>query len=120
MEPGEVSSALKIPACDHTNAVTRSCDNAAIEPFIRGIQLHGRIYYRALDLSIQVSEDGYKICQDWVDLVEFWNDPNTEREDICEFVADMKDYASQAHAAALAMLEDFRLVRTGLNRVRVL
>lgn len=96
---------------------TISCDHPAIRSLIERVQEQGIVYYRALDKSIQVVEDGYAFSVDSEELCGFLLDPHYTEKELQEFVSSMRDFAKQAHSDAKTTVDMFRSVRQGLNEV---
>ena len=88
-----------------------------VQAVIVSIRRQGSAYYRAVDRSIQAAVDGYKFSSDAIDLCDALLDPQTTREDLLEFIGEMKVFAKKALDDANSMCEDFRMVRHGLNEV---
>jgi hypothetical protein len=80
------------------------------------IRHHTAVYFDAIDMSIQISEEGASFAEDAFALCRFLSQDNPS-ESLMAFLDDMIELASKAHQSAQSTVDKFRSARRGLFQV---
>ncbi|TFK42196.1 hypothetical protein BDQ12DRAFT_710469 [Crucibulum laeve] len=88
------------------------------QEIISGIQLHGRAFFNAIDLSITTSKRGVIFATDAEWFFQFIRrgieDSESAKHNVLKFVDDLRSIAVTAEQSAKKMLDEFRSVRRGI------
>lgn len=74
------------------------------------------IYLNALDMSIQISQDGVGFAEDAISLCEFLG-RDTPSEFLLRYIDDLMELANKTHQHAQIVVDLFRSSRRGLFHV---
>jgi hypothetical protein len=91
-----------------------------VHKIIGELQLQGIAFHSAIDLSVKTAQDGYKFSADAEYLYETLLEGSSDKEEVVEFVGELKVIAKKAHKDALDASESFRSVRSGIFEVSVI
>ncbi|KIM23327.1 hypothetical protein M408DRAFT_332415 [Serendipita vermifera MAFF 305830] len=94
-----------------------STDHPQLQQVIQKIQGHTIVYFEAIDTSIKTAQDGYGFSCDAIELCGYLLDPETDTDDLQEYIGDMQSKAKRAHEDSLMTLNKFRDVRKGLIEI---
>lgn len=90
-------------------------NHPVLEKHIAAIQKNGVDYCNAINKSIKTAQDGYNISKDVIEL--YSSLPDSDPEDIKEYIEDIQSNAETAHNDSKDSLETFRSVYRNILEV---
>jgi hypothetical protein len=91
-------------------------DHPLVMDIIVRIRSHIAVYFEAIDMSIETSNDGVGLVQDALSLCGFLAQ-DRPLEHLLSFIDDMIGIADRAHQRAQNTMDKFRVARRGLFQV---
>jgi len=87
-----------------------------VNKLIKRLKKHAFAYFKAINNSVQCSEDGIIFCMDAISLREFLGKQET-KQDILEFICEMQKRAKKAHQCASRTVDAFTNVHREIGKV---
>jgi len=94
-----------------------SADYPQVQQAIQQFQGHSALYFQATDIIVASARGGYDFSCDIVKLCGHLLDPETNQNELQEYIKNIHSKIAGAHENCLTAVKKFRMVRLGFMKV---